>query len=294
MIREATYYGQWKLYRNLYNKSANGENFNNLMSLILEKDNILLAYRHLKSNKGSKTAGIDKQTIEQVKKLGVDEVVARVRRKFKKYHPIPVRRVYIPKKNGKFRGLGIPAFIERLIQQCIKQILEPIFEATFFKHSYGFRPSRSQSHALARCTYLINLSNCHYVIELDLEAFFDNVDFTKLCRLLWNHGIHDKQLLSLIRKMLQAPIQGEGKPSKGVPQGSILSPLLSNVYLNEFDQWFVSQYEENPTMTEGQRRNTKLKRAYSVRGGGRNTYANPRYFVEDFTQSLYSKRIVDL
>lgn len=265
MIREATYYGQWKLYRTLYEKSADGGNFNDLMPLILERDNILLAYRYLKSNKGSRTAGIDKETVEQVKKLGVDEVVARVRRKLNNYHPIAVRRVYIPKKNGKKRPLGIPAFIDRLIQQCIKQILEPIFEAKFFKHSYSFRPGRSQNYALARCTYLINRSNCRYVIELDLEAFFDNVDFTRLCKTLWNHGIHDERLLTIIRKMLHAPIQGEGTPTKGVPQGAILSPLLSNIYLHEFDRWFVSQYEENSTISEGQRRRTRLKIGFLVR-----------------------------
>ena len=235
------------------------------MPLIVSEDNIKLAYRHLKTNKGSKTAGIDKETIKHVKKFGVEEFIDRVKTKFRDYKTMQVRRVYIPKKNGKIRPLGIPTFTERLCQQCIKQILEPIFESKFFKHSYGFRPGRSQHDALARCGFLINMSNCRQVIEVDIKSYFDNIDFTVLSRILWSNGIHDKELLTIIRKILQAPIYNEGIPEKGICQGSVLSPLLSNIYLNEFDQWFASQYEANKTLSKTLRYKSNLKAGFLVR-----------------------------
>ncbi|KPU44226.1 group II intron-encoded protein LtrA [Oxobacter pfennigii] len=143
----------------------------------------------------------------------------------------------------KFRILGIPTLEDRLLQQCTKQVLEPICEARFYKHSYGFRPNRSMEHALARAISLINSNKLHYAIDIDVKGFFDNVDHGKLLKQMWSMGIRDKKLLSVISKILKARIEGIGVPEKGTPQGGIISPILSNIVLNELDWWIYSQWE---------------------------------------------------
>lgn len=192
-----------------------------------------------KSNKGSHTAGTDGKTIDSIKTLTEEEIVNLIQRKLANYQPKRVRRVFIPKPNGKKRLLGIPCMIDRIVQQCFKQILEPIAEAHFFKHSYGFRPLRSTHNAIARVQHLINIVGLHYVVDIDVQGFFDNVNHTLLIRQLWNMGIKDRKVLRIIGKMLKAEISSEGIPFKGTPQGGILSPLLSNIVLNDLDQWVL-------------------------------------------------------
>ena len=253
-MRHAEYYGMQQTFDELYAQSKAGNVFPNLMEKILSSDNIMLAYRNIKTNTGSYTAGTDKQNMGDIGRLTPTEVIHRVRKivtgSEHGYRPKPVRRKEIPKPNGKTRPLGIPCIWDRLIQQCIKQILEPICEAKFSNNSYGFRPNRSVEHAISRTYSLLQRAHLHYVLEFDIKGFFDNVDHGKLMRQLWSLGIQDKQLLFVIKRILKAPIRmPDGStvyPEKGTPQGGIISPLLANVVLNELDHWVDSQWVEHP------------------------------------------------
>lgn len=241
------YYQMQETFDDLYARSQQGETFDQLMSLITSEENIKLAFRMIKTNTGSKTAGTDGVTISEVKAQDIDHYVAEVRKRFNFYKPGKVRRVLIPKENGKFRPLGIPTMIDRLIQQSVKQILEPICEAKFYKHNYGFRPNRGTKDAMGTFQRLTNINGLSYVVDIDIKGFFDNVNHTKLIKQMWHMGIRDRKLIAIIKAMLKAPVEGIGVPSKGTPQGGILSPLLSNIVLNELDWWISSQWENMPT-----------------------------------------------
>lgn len=231
----------------LYADSVSGRQFRNLVELIQRPENIMLAYRNLRKNSGSKTAGVDKKTISDLNKWSDKKLVNHVQRKLDWYVPNAVRRVEIPKDNGKKRPLGIPTIMDRLIQQCILQVLEPICESKFFKRSNGFRPTHSAENAIAQAERMIQNISCYYVIDIDIHGFFDNVNHGKLLKQMWALGIRDKKLLSIISAMLKAEVAGIGFPEKGTPQGGIISPLLSNIVLNELDWWVASQWEEMPT-----------------------------------------------
>lgn len=272
-LRTWDYYNLTNVFTDLHEKAKEGTIFKNLYDLIVSRENILLAYRTIKSNTGSKTAGTDKRTIDDIKTMNEFEIVTLIKTKLENYNPKKVRRVLIPKPNGKERPLGIPCIIDRIIQQCFKQILEPIAEAKFYKHSYGFRPLRSTHHAMARVQSLINLSGLHYVVDIDIKGFFDNINHTILMKQLWNMGIQDRKVLRLIGKMLKAEIDGEGIPIKGTPQGGIVSPLLSNIVLNDLDQWVAGQWENFETVRKYNQnqakysalKKTNLKEGYIVR-----------------------------
>lgn len=246
-LRYAEYYDFQYIQDKLYTDSMKGKEFKNLVELITLPQNIKLAYRNLKKNSGSKTAGTDKRTIENLAKLSEERLIQLVQRKLSWYVPQAVRRVEIPKGDGKMRPLGIPTIMDRLIQQCVLQVLEPICEAKFHDHSYGFRPNRSQEHAMAQVMKNMQCSNLHFVVDVDIKGFFDNVNHGKLLKQMWTMGIRDKKLISIISAMLKAEVAGIGFPEKGAPQGGIISPLLSNIVLNEFDWWIASQWEEFPT-----------------------------------------------
>ena len=246
-IRNAEYYDMQTAFDKLYADSVSGWQFRNLVELIQRPENIMLAYRNLRKNSGSKTAGVDKKTISDLNKWSDKKLVNHVQRKLDWYVPNAVRRVEIPKDNGKKRPLGIPTIMDRLIQQCILQVLEPICEAKFFKRSNGFRPTHSAENAIAQAERMIQNIGCYYVIDIDIHSFFDNVNHGKLLKQMWALGIRDKKLLSIISAMLKAEVAGIGFPEKGTPQGGIISPLLSNIVLNELDWWVASQWEEIPT-----------------------------------------------
>ena len=214
--------------------------FKALKEIIFSECNIITAIHTIKSNKGSKTPGIDEKTIEDYLYRDYEEIIIDVQQTANRYNPKPVRRKWIDKPGKKEkRPLGIPAIIDRIIQQCIKQIIEPICEAQFYPYSFGFRPMRGAEMALRRVENISFMTDCRWAIEGDIKGFFDNVNHNKLIKCLWNIGIHDRRVLMIIKQMLKAGVMGQTKVTDlGTPQGGILSPLLANVYLNKFD-WHV-------------------------------------------------------
>lgn len=242
-LRNNEYYSMQDIFDELYSQSQKGKNFTKLVEIIKVKENILLAYRNIKKNKGSITMGTDGLNIDYIKNMGIDNYIIHIQSKIDNYFPKSVKRVEIPKPNGKTRPLGIPCIDDRIIQQCIKQVLEPICEAKFHKHSYGFRPNRSTHNAIARSNFLMWNAKLHYAVDIDIKGFFDNVNHAKLKKQMWNMGIQDKNLICIIGKILKSEIKGIGIPTKGTPQGGIISPLLSNIVLNELDWWISDQWE---------------------------------------------------
>lgn len=207
-----------------------------LIDRILSEENIKAAIHAVKSNKGA--PGIDKMAVEALDEYFAkhgEEIKEQIRTK--QYRPQPVRRVYIPKANGKQRPLGIPTVVDRVIQQATAQILSQGYERYFSGHSHGFRPNRSCHTAMEQALMYLN-DGCEWVIDLDIEKYFDTVNHDKLISIL-RERINDAPTLHLIRSFLKAGVMEEGLVSpadKGVPQGGPLSPVLSNVYLDKLDK----------------------------------------------------------
>lgn len=252
-LRNSEYYDMQSTFDELYAKSQNGQVFQNLMGIICSEENIQLAYRNIKRNGGSVTPGVDGITIRDIEQMPAEKYIRTVQKKLAWYKPKPVKRVEIPKPNGGIRPLGIPTMFDRLVQQSIKQVLEPICEAKFHEYSYGFRPNRSAENAISKVQNLIHFTKLYYVVDMDIKGFFDNVNHSKLIKQMWSLGIRDKTLLCIIKEMLKAPIilpdGSKVLPQKGTPQGGVLSPLLANIVLNELDWWISSQWETHPTHT---------------------------------------------
>lgn len=269
-LRNNEYYSIQNQFDTLYEKSKSNTVFKDLMPLIISEQNIMLVYRNIKKNSGSHTRGVNSSTIVNLGEKEPQKLVDYVIHRLENFTPHAVRRVEIPKPDGRTRPLGIPTIEDRLIQQCIKQVLEPICEAKFYSHSYGFRPNRSTHHAIARAMFLVNLNDYHFVVDVDIKGFFDNVNHGKLLKQLWTLGIQDKELLSIISKSLKAPIKGIGIPDRGIPQGGLVSPLYANVVLNELDWWIASQWDTSPVRKRYLSRpnykgNGTLKKIYIVR-----------------------------
>ena len=203
---------------------------------VLSKDNLNEAYTQVVRNKGA--SGIDEMTCEEVKeylKVNGDKLINQILNR--EYQPLPVRRVEIPKPNGGIRKLGVPTVVDRIIQQALVQVLTPIFEPTFSEYSYGFRPNRRCQNAIDRTLELIN-EGYEWIVDLDLEKFFDNVPHDKLIRIIDNE-VKDSDITSLIMKYLKAGVMVNGtfeETNVGTPQGGNLSPLLSNIYLTLLDR----------------------------------------------------------
>ena len=207
-----------------------------LIEWILAEDNMRAAIKAVKQNKGA--AGIDKMPVEELDAYfaeHMDEIKAQIRGK--RYQPQPVRRVYIPKANGKQRPLGIPTVVDRVIQQATAQVLSLGYERYFSDFSYGFRPNRDCHKAVEKALEYLN-EGYEWVIDLDIEKYFDTVNHDKLVSIL-RERINDAATLHLIRSFLKAGVMEDGltrATTEGVPQGGPLSPVLSNVYLDKLDK----------------------------------------------------------
>ena len=214
----------------------------NLMEQILHKDNLNKAYKKVKSNKGA--GGVDGMSVDELLGFLRDnqkQLIQKIRDG--KYKPNPVRRVEIPKETkGEFRKLGVPTVVDRVFQQAITQVLSPIYEKQFSENSFGFRPNRGAHDALKQCRTNVN-DGYVYVVDMDLEKFFDTVCQSKLIEVL-SRTIKDGRVISLIHKYLNAGVISRGmfeKTEVGMPQGGPLSPLLSNIMLNELDKELTSR-----------------------------------------------------
>jgi group II intron reverse transcriptase/maturase len=212
-----------------------------MLEYILSPANLNAAYKRVKQNKGA--GGVDEMEVESLKDYLIEQkdvLIATILDG--RYRPNPVRRVEIPKGDGKKRQLGIPTVVDRVIQQAIAQVLSAVYERQFSKHSYGFRPKRSAHQALRQCQQYIT-EGYTYAVDMDLEKFFDTVNQSKLVEVL-SRTIKDGRVISLIHKYLKAGVVVANKYEStiaGVPQGGPLSPLLSNIMLNELDKELESR-----------------------------------------------------
>ena len=207
-----------------------------IITKILERDNLNLAFKNVKANKGA--SGIDELSIEETEKFikkHKNQIVWQLYNR--KYQPQPVRRVEIPKANGGVRKLGIPTVLDRVIQQAMVQVLSPIFEPYFSEYSYGFRPNRCCQMAIIKALEYFN-DGYDWIVDIDLEKFFDNVPHDRLLRMV-SDVVKDGNVVSLVNKFLKAGVMIQGNYEDtviGTPQGGPLSPLLSNVMLNKLDK----------------------------------------------------------
>ena len=207
-----------------------------LLEKVLSRENLNKAYKQVYKNKGA--SGVDGVNVDELFtyiKEHKEKILWQIRNR--KYKPQPVRRVHIPKENGKMRKLGIPSVIDRVIQQAIVQVLTPIYEEQFSNNSFGFRPNRSCEMAVVKALEYFN-DGYDWIVDIDLQSFFDEVNQDKLIGII-KRSVKDGDLVSLIRKFLQSGVMEKGviqETKKGTPQGGNLSPLLSNIMLNELDK----------------------------------------------------------
>ena len=212
-----------------------------LMDKILSQKNLQEAMKRVKSNKGA--SGIDKMSVEEIDEYfskHIEEIKTSIWEK--KYRPRAVKRVYIPKPNGKKRPLGIPVVVDRVIQQAVAQVFSELYDECFSEHSYGFRPNRSAHQTMEEVLFYLN-EGCEWVIDLDIEKYFDTVNHDKLISIL-REKVKDDVTLHLVRSFLRAGIMEDGiihRNEEGVPQGGPLSPILSNIYLDRFDKELESR-----------------------------------------------------
>jgi RNA-directed DNA polymerase len=233
-----------QLQRKLYvcAKQSKTRRFHALYDRIYRSDVLWEAWRRVRSNRGA--AGVDGESIQAIEERGVEKFLAEIQAEARagRYRPSPVKRRWIPKADGKQRPLGIPTVRDRVVQMAAKLMIEPIFEADFQASSYGFRPKRSATQALEAIRTAGN-RGLNFVVDADIQGYFDNIRRDILMELL-KERISDRKVLRLIRQWLEAGVMEDGTVREtlaGTPQGGVISPLLSNIYLNKFDQIWVAQ-----------------------------------------------------
>lgn len=220
----------------------NNYKFERLYRLLYNREFYLLAYQKIYANEGNMTKGTDNQTIDGMSVKRIDDLIEKMRDE--SYQPNPSRRIYIPKKNGKKRPLGIPSFNDKLVQEVIRMILEAIYEGHFEPTSHGFRPKKSCHTALLQIQ--TRFTGVKWFVEGDIKGFFDNIEHNVLINIL-RKRINDERFLRLIRKFLNAGYMEEWRFNKtysGTPQGGIISPILANIYLDEFDKHMKNYVQE--------------------------------------------------
>ena len=223
-------------------KNSDTRRFHALYDKVYRMDMLTSAWNQVKANKGTK--GIDNESISDIMMKGENIVITEIHQTLEdgEYRPKQVERVYIPKPDGRMRPLGIPAVRDRIVQAATKQVIEPIFEADFLDDSYGFRPNRCAHDALDKIRKTTN-AGYRIVLDADIKGFFDNIDHDKLLGFV-NQRISDRRILKLIRKWLKCGVIELGivkESDMGTPQGGVISPLLANIYLHEFDKFWAQQ-----------------------------------------------------